>query len=77
MQNDYEQRTQALISDLAQIQKTWGDSGHNGYADAKKQLFDFETYKATTKRSWVTEKRELDTVRMTLMHSYWAISKPN
>ncbi len=77
MQNDYEQRVQALMSNLAQIQKTWENSCHNGYADAKRQLLDFETYKATTKRSWVTEKRELDTVRMILTHSCWVISKQN
>jgi hypothetical protein len=62
MQNDYEKRAQALINNLAQIQQFWNSCRFNGYADAKRQLIEFEAYKATTKRSWVTEKRELDTL---------------
>jgi hypothetical protein len=62
MQNDYEKRAKALIHNLAVIQQSWTHSSFSGYADAKRQLIEFETYKATTKRAWVTERRELDTL---------------
>ncbi len=62
MQHDYEKRARILISNLKYIQQTWSAINFQGYTDAKNQLVEFETYKATTKREWVSEKRELDTV---------------
>jgi hypothetical protein len=62
MQNDYEKRAQALIMNLSVIQQSWSQGNFKGYADSKRQLKEFETYKATTKRGWVTERRELDTL---------------
>lgn len=62
MQNDYEKRAKNLIANLAQIQASWSKSQFNGYADGKRQLVEFETYKATTKRQWVAEKQDLDSV---------------
>ena len=63
MQNDYEARCRALLSALDVKQKAWISSSFSGYADAKRQLLEFDNYKMTTKRSWIIEKRELDTVR--------------
>ena len=64
MQHDYEKRSRILISNLKYIQQTWTDATFSGYTDAKNQLVEFETYKATTKREWVSEKRDLDTVSL-------------
>ena len=62
MQHDYEKRARVLISNVKYTQQTWSSAQFTGYADAKNQLHEFESYKATTKREWVSEKRELDTV---------------
>ncbi|KAJ2996842.1 hypothetical protein HDV02_006095 [Globomyces sp. JEL0801] len=62
MQNDYERRVKLLINSVHQIQSTWGQTNFNGYMAAKKELIGFETYKGTTKREWVTERRELDSL---------------
>lgn len=47
---------------MSSIQHTWTSSSFNGYPDAKRQLVEFDNYKNTTKRGWVAEKRDLDTV---------------
>ncbi|KAJ3353955.1 hypothetical protein HDU91_005831 [Kappamyces sp. JEL0680] len=60
MQHDYEKRARVLISNIRYIQESWSQATFSGYADAKQQLIEFETYKGTTKRSWVAEKKELD-----------------
>ena len=62
MQNDYEQRVKVLIQEVQKIQGVWAGSSFSGYTDAIRQLREFESYKATTKRSWIAERRELDTV---------------
>ncbi|KAI8819850.1 calponin domain-containing protein [Fimicolochytrium jonesii] len=62
MQNDYEQRVHALMEGMRSIQDTWSRSSFAGYGDARKQLQDFEQYKNTSKRGWVTERRELDSL---------------
>jgi hypothetical protein len=62
MQNDYETRCRSLFSSMEQMQLQWSKSTFAGYMDAKRQLTEFENYKMTTKRSWVSEKRELDAV---------------
>jgi hypothetical protein len=64
MQHDYEKRARVLISNLRYQQDSWASATFSGYSDAKRQLVEFETYKATTKREWVTEKGELDAVSL-------------
>ncbi|KAJ3380250.1 hypothetical protein HDU92_006082, partial [Lobulomyces angularis] len=62
MQNDYEKRVQALTEQIKFTQSNWSKSTFQGYADAKRQLLDFDNYKNTLKRTWVMEKRDLDTL---------------
>jgi hypothetical protein len=63
LQNDYEARTTQLlhaINDQLQAWKNLKLAG--GYRDAKKHLQAFDQHKSTTKRQWVTEKRELESL---------------
>lgn len=63
MQHDYEKRVQGLIEALKSTQTKWARSSFTGgYADSIRQLREFESYKSTTKRGWVAERRELDTL---------------
>ncbi|KNC98650.1 uncharacterized protein SPPG_06332 [Spizellomyces punctatus DAOM BR117] len=62
MQNEYERRVRALMDAINGIQSIWGSTGFAGYSDARRQLHEFETYKSTTKRGWVAERRELDSL---------------
>ncbi|KAL7748857.1 alpha-actinin [Sorochytrium milnesiophthora] len=63
MEHDYEQRSRALLSNVADVQSQWAASSFDGsYTDAKRQGGEFDLYKSTTKRSWVAEKRDLDTL---------------
>ena len=62
MQHDYELRVSALIQQLSNMQSAWAKSSVSGYADAIRQLRDFESYKSTLKRTWIAERRDLDTV---------------
>lgn len=60
MQNDYESRARKLIEGVTRIQKRWSVYSFTAYADAKVQLTDFDEYKATLKRTWITEKRDVE-----------------
>ena len=62
MQNEYEKRVDALRGNLSQAINEWNATQLSNLPDARRQLKEFEAYKATTKRSWVIERRELDTV---------------
>ncbi|KAI8925778.1 calponin homology domain-containing protein [Entophlyctis helioformis] len=62
MQNDYERRVRELLESISGIQTIWGRATFSGYTDARRQLHEFEDYKTTTKRGWVTERRELDSL---------------
>ena len=62
LQNDYERRVLKLMAEVADVQVGWNASTFQGYPDAKRQLVEFERYKNSTKRTWVAEKRELDTL---------------
>lgn len=62
MEHDYEKRVLNLKSQVENMTKVWKQSTFNGYADTIRQLKEFEAYKGTTKRNWIAEKRELDTV---------------
>ncbi len=63
MEHEYERRVTELMEGVASIQAVWAQSTNfTGYRDAKKELHEFEAYKVSTKRSWVSEKRDLDTL---------------
>ncbi|TPX45442.1 hypothetical protein SeMB42_g02632 [Synchytrium endobioticum] len=63
MQNDYARRVRAFMAGISETQKTWVDSSSwSGYGEAKQQLMEFDAYKRNTKRGWVAEKRDLDTL---------------
>jgi hypothetical protein len=62
MQNDYEVRATTLINNLNDEINRWSSIEFQSLNSAREQLKEFETYKATTKRNWVAERRELDTV---------------
>lgn len=45
------------------MQDKWAATQFSGeYADAKQQSADFQTYKQSTKRTWVTEKQDVATL---------------
>ncbi|RDB17949.1 Alpha-actinin-like protein 1 [Hypsizygus marmoreus] len=61
--HDYERRIRLLLSALSETQSQWAATVFSGtYADAKEQSSDFNTYKHTTKRSWVTERQDVATL---------------
>lgn len=62
-QHDYEDRVKELMSAMKNIQSTWEKAEFDGnYQDAKRQASEFATYKSGTKRQWISEKHELDTL---------------
>ncbi|KAI9026184.1 calponin homology domain-containing protein [Hyaloraphidium curvatum] len=63
MQNDFEERARALMKAIADQVSAWSSSSFSSYSDAMAQLNEFETnHKLGQKRSWVVEKRDLDTL---------------
>ncbi|KAJ7643944.1 actinin-like protein [Roridomyces roridus] len=61
--NDYERRVRLLLASLTEMQTNWAGSEFTGtYTDAKQQSVGFNTYKHTTKRTWVVEKQDLATL---------------
>lgn len=63
MQHDYEARTSNLINNINSTVNNWDAVSFNGtYEDAKHQMGEFIHFKNTSKREWVAEKRELDTL---------------
>ncbi|KAL1923793.1 uncharacterized protein VTP21DRAFT_8773 [Calcarisporiella thermophila] len=63
MQHDYERRVLALMEQVENIQAQWSSARFDGtYADAKRKSQEFTQYKTRTKREWVAEKRDLDTL---------------
>jgi len=61
MENDYEKRARELLENIDAMKNTWATAplGDN-YIDAKAQFSEFENYKHTTKRKWMSEKREIE-----------------
>ncbi|KAI0795240.1 calponin homology domain-containing protein [Irpex lacteus] len=58
--NDYERRVRALLASVLEIQALWAAIKFTGtYADAKEHAANFQKYKQTTKRQWVTEKQDV------------------
>ncbi|ORY97402.1 calponin homology domain-containing protein [Syncephalastrum racemosum] len=63
MQNDYEERATALISAVEGVQRAWKMADlTDSYMETKQKGKEFATYKSTTKREWVSEKRDLGTL---------------
>ncbi|KAF9940342.1 hypothetical protein BGZ65_007308, partial [Modicella reniformis] len=63
MQNDYERRVWALMQAIGSKKNAWEASTFRGdYADAKRQSIEFVNYKTSLKRTWVAEKRDVDTL---------------
>jgi cofilin len=63
IRTDYERRARLLLENLEEVQNQWAASVFTGvYADAKAQQSKFNTYKQTTKRTWVTERQDVITL---------------
>ncbi|KAI9296817.1 hypothetical protein K502DRAFT_337116 [Neoconidiobolus thromboides FSU 785] len=61
--NDYEKRARQLLSEISEIQTSWKEiTLPEQYKELKKKLIEFTQYKSTTKRIWLTEKQDLDTL---------------
>ncbi|KAG4102332.1 calponin homology domain-containing protein [Neocallimastix lanati (nom. inval.)] len=61
MENDYEKRATELIENIEAMKKEWETAPlGNNYNDAKAQFAAFENYKHTSKRKWMSEKREIE-----------------
>ncbi|KAI0699926.1 actinin-like protein [Cerioporus squamosus] len=61
--NDYERRVRALLRSMSDMQDVWAAKAFVGtYADAVQHSASFQSYKQTTKRSWVTEKQDVTTL---------------
>ncbi|KAI8636991.1 actinin-like protein [Parasitella parasitica] len=63
MEHRYEERVEALMMAVKFIQEEW-DSVEltDSYIDAKQKSMAFDIYKNTYKRSWLAEKKEIDTL---------------
>jgi Ca2+-binding EF-hand superfamily protein len=60
MQNNYERRMRALLTQIANQQQTWEKAQFDGtYTEAKEQSRTFTKYKQSQKRDWVAEKSDL------------------
>jgi hypothetical protein len=62
MQHDYEKRVKKLLAQMQGNISSWLESRPNEYLQAVELLKQFETYKSTTKREWISEKRELESL---------------
>ncbi|KAI0338856.1 hypothetical protein BDW22DRAFT_651504 [Trametopsis cervina] len=61
--NDYERRVRTLLASVLEIQALWAAiRPAEVYADAKEHAANFQKYKQTTKRQWVTEKQDVSTL---------------
>ena len=61
MQNSYEQRVRDLLEQIEAQMQSWDQATFEGtYADAKVQAGEFNMYKRSQKRKWVTEKSDLE-----------------
>ncbi|KAI8994227.1 actinin-like protein [Trametes punicea] len=61
--NDYEWRVRELLRSMSDMRANWAAKSFAGtYADAREHAASFQTYKQTTKRSWVTEKQDVATL---------------
>ncbi|KZW01516.1 hypothetical protein EXIGLDRAFT_64789 [Exidia glandulosa HHB12029] len=62
--NDYERRAKILLEAVRNVQAEWSATSLAGisYTEARAAASAFATYKATEKRTWVTEKQELGTL---------------
>ncbi|KAJ6263973.1 Alpha-actinin-2 [Drechslerella dactyloides] len=60
MQHAFEQRMKKLLAEIRHMRESWSLHTFKGtYADAKEALAQLNTFKLSSKRSWVSEKAEL------------------
>ncbi|KAJ1975033.1 alpha-actinin [Dimargaris cristalligena] len=63
MGQDYERRVRELMGQIRELMAQWrADVLSDGYSEVRVQSHAFNTYKSTTKRTWVAEKHELETL---------------
>ncbi|KAJ3215408.1 hypothetical protein HDU67_000453 [Dinochytrium kinnereticum] len=62
MQNDYEKRVQKLLLAIGDVSNGWARQTLVSYQDARSQLSEFEKFKVSTKREWIVEKQEIDSL---------------
>ncbi|KAF3902282.1 Alpha-actinin-2 [Dactylellina cionopaga] len=63
MQHAFEQRMEALLSQIRGMQDSWASSSFKGtYSDAKSALAQLNSFKRSDKRDWVSEKAELQSL---------------
>jgi len=61
--NDYEKRCRKLLASIAEIRAEWAQiTFTDSYTDVKRYSSDFQLYKQSAKRDWVTEKQDLSTL---------------
>ncbi|KAJ3332002.1 hypothetical protein HDU76_001618, partial [Blyttiomyces sp. JEL0837] len=62
MVHDYEERARALKTNVGGMIESWNQPLPTDYHAARSLLANFDTYKNTTKRQWIVEKRELESL---------------
>ncbi|KAJ1914929.1 alpha-actinin [Tieghemiomyces parasiticus] len=65
MGTDYERRVAQLMGQIRALRESWENDAPTqmtAYADARSQSNAFNEYKSTTKRTWVSEKHEVETL---------------
>ncbi|CAB4385037.1 unnamed protein product [Rhizophagus irregularis] len=63
MEHDYERRVEQLMKNVNDRKTVWANSRFDGsYSDAKRQSAEFNNYKSSEKRKWVSEKSDLDSL---------------
>ncbi|CAG8679193.1 16009_t:CDS:2, partial [Dentiscutata heterogama] len=63
MEHDYERRVKQLMQSIIDRKNVWANSKFDGsYSDAKRRSVEFNQYKSSEKRIWVSEKSDIDTL---------------
>ncbi|KAG0171954.1 hypothetical protein DFQ28_010581 [Apophysomyces sp. BC1034] len=63
MEHDYERRVFEWIDAIRSVQQEWKNTKlSDSYVEIKQKYADFSGYKSTEKRTWVSEKRDLDSL---------------
>ncbi|KAF0543798.1 actinin-like protein [Gigaspora margarita] len=63
MEHDFERRVKQLMQNIINRKNVWANSKFDGnYSDAKRHSMEFNQYKSSEKRVWVSEKSDIDTL---------------
>ncbi|CAG8495259.1 3574_t:CDS:10 [Acaulospora colombiana] len=63
MEHSYERRVKQLMKNVADKKAEWVNANFDGsYSDAKRRSAEFNQYKNSEKRAWVSEKSDIDTL---------------